>query len=147
MQAIRARPRMGRKRRRPLLNSTITTGPMSTGLRKHGDEERKMGLNDRAHALSYVMLPFQGYSSDIKTPSSSDIKIGCSYDIKTPYSYDIKTPYSYDIKTPCSYDIKIGCSYDITIGCSYDIDIANGVDRIIKLICQKKKIEAKHSRK
>ena len=115
MLAIRARPRMGRKRRRPLLNSTITTGPMSTGLRKHGDEERKMGLNDRAHALSYVMLPFQGYSSDIKTPSSSDI--------------------------------KIGCSYDITIGCSYDIDIANGVDRIIKLICQKKKIEAKHSRK
>ena len=131
MLAIRARPRMGRKRRRPLLNSTITTGPMSTGLRKHGDEERKMGLNDRAHALSYVMLPFQGYSYDIKTPCSSDIKIGCSY----------------DIKTPCSYDIKIGCSYDITIGCSYDIDIANGVDRIIKLICQKKKIEAKHSRK
>ena len=107
MLAIRARPRMGRKRRRPLLNSTITTGPMSSGLRKHGDEERKMGLNDRAHALSYVMLPFQGYS--------------------------------YDIKTPCSSDIKIGCSYDITIGCSYDIDIANGVDRIIKLICQKKK--------
>ena len=131
MLAIRARPRMGRKRRRPLLNSTITTGPMSTGLRKHGDEERQMGLNDRAHALSYVMPPFQGYSSDIKTPCSSDIKIGCSY----------------DIKTPCSYDIKIGCSYDITIGCSYDIDIANGVDRIIKLICQKKKIEAKHSRK
>ena len=89
MLAIRARPRMGRKRRRPLLNSTITTGPMSTGLRKHGDEERKMGLNDRAHALSYVMPPFQGYSSDIKTPCSYDIKIGCSYDITIGCSYDI----------------------------------------------------------
>ena len=112
MLAIRARPRMGRKRRRPLLNSTITTGPMSTGLRKHGDEERKMGLNDRAHALSYVMLPFQGYSSDIKTPSSSDIKIGCSYDIKTPYSYALTIWCSYAITTPIIDELGVMSRYE-----------------------------------
>ena len=118
MLAIRARPRMGRKRRRPLLNSTITTGPMSTGLRKHGDEERKMGLNDRAHALSYVMSPFQGYPSGIRIRCSYDITIECSTALRILGSYALKIGYSYVIRTGCSYDITIGCSYETRIGCS-----------------------------
>ena len=93
---------------------------------------RGRGTLDRAHALSYVMSPFQGYPSGIRTGCSYDITIECSTALRILGSYALKIGYSYVIRTGCSsalrilgsYETRIGCSSDIRTGCSYDIKIS-----------------------
>ena len=91
--------------------------PSARRWRAEGRRE-KMGLNDRAHALSYVMSPCQGYPSGIRIRCSYDITIECSTALRILGSYALKIGYSYVIRTVCSYDITIGCSYETRIGCS-----------------------------
>ena len=88
--------------------------PSARHRRAEGRRE-KMGLNDRAHALSYVMSPFQGYPSGIRTGCSYDITIECSTALRILGSYALKIGYSYDFRILGSYDTRIGCSYDIRI--------------------------------